>query len=435
MKQSYVFEKKQLCIGCGVCAGLCNKIKMGNTAIGHYKPIVDKKQCVRCGRCTESCPMLTDEKEKNEIANILYNSSCKYAPETGYFTACYEGKSLPHLQTSASGGMCTRFLEEILRCGQVDGVYCAGHGDSPDKLYSYTFETDADNLKRHSLSAYYPLSLNECIKDVIKNDRTVAIVALPCQVTALRLAMAKNKILSMRIKYIVGLICGGLPGKAMVEYISACKNMDKNEIKKITFREKSPDKKCNNYAIHIYGDDKCEKSYFHNNDDFGFVYLKKFFHNPACNVCRDIYAENADIVFGDAWFNEYKQNVLGTSICLVRNSQLNDIVKGLSNVELKEISIDRMILAQSNVGLIDAKKENSKVYYTIYKLLGYNMGEMLNTKVDKLAKRVILSMKRVFTQFYVQKLWLKYQSKRISYNKFSHKVKLLNKFFRRLGLK
>lgn len=407
---NFVHEKKQLCIGCGMCSALCKNISLKETEIGHYIACVDKEKCVRCGVCVSVCPVLKSTEEKNKINDELFCAN--YIVETGYFVNCYEGTSEKHISTSASGGFCTRFLEQLLSCGEVDGVYCAGDGNSFDTLYKYVYVDDINVLKKNSLSAYYPLNLEETIKQILKNDRKVAIVVLPCQATAIRVAMKKNKILAKRIKCIIGLICGGLPGKGMVEFIAKRKGIELTDIKKVAFREKDSKHKCNNCAIGVYTDKEYIKSYFHG-DDFGFAYLGNFFHNFACNRCDDIYAESADIVFGDAWFEEYKENIFGTSVCLLRNQHFDEIFKAIDDISVRKIDINRMILAQKNVGLILKKKKNSSIYHRIYCILGYENGKVkcpIKHTFKSMVYQTFLALKKVRKQVVSEKLWKKYKN-------------------------
>ena len=47
----------ELCCGCGMCENICkhNAIIMKKNKQGFFYPIVDKKKCINCKKCTKSC--------------------------------------------------------------------------------------------------------------------------------------------------------------------------------------------------------------------------------------------------------------------------------------------------------------------------------------------------------------------------------------------
>jgi len=430
----HVFEKKQLCTGCGVCAGLCKSIKMTETEIGHYIPDLDEEKCVGCQKCSGICPVLQHTEITSQINKECFGGS-NYKCETGYYLSCYEGRSKEHLKTSASGGLCTAFLEVLLDKGLVDGIYCVGSSSKKDTFYEYQLVTDSKKLRKNSLSAYYPVNLEKVIGQILNYDRRVAIVVLPCQAKALRLAMKKNNVLNRRIKYLIGLVCGGLPGKAMVHYIS--ESIGVKEVERITFREKSENKKCNNCAVTFYNGDEINKSHFHG-EPFGFAYFNKFFHNEACNICEDIFAESADLAFGDAWYNEYREQIWGTSICLIRNEELKELFDNvlckIKGVTVKKIDADRLVLSQKNVGVIGMKKKGAPIFSRIYSLLGFKnakVREIIKISQIEKVKIYIVSLRKLIMQCYARKLWGKYKNGNLSFYEIDKKLRMISKLFKK----
>ena len=60
---------KNLCCGCGTCSLGCPQkcIQMIVDDEGFYKPVIDRQNCIECGRCKSLCPML--KQRNNEIIN------------------------------------------------------------------------------------------------------------------------------------------------------------------------------------------------------------------------------------------------------------------------------------------------------------------------------------------------------------------------------
>lgn len=417
MHNQCVHQKKQLCVGCGVCAGICDAIQMKSDSFGFYYPDINTEKCVHCGKCVSVCPMLLGDEKRMKLEKECWkNEEISYRMETGYYRGAYEGEIARYRPTSASGGFCTALLIELLKRSLVQSIYCAKQENDIERFFVSERITTSEELQKSSGSAYYPIEISQTLRSIRQNDEKTAIVCLPCQATAIRLAMQKDKRLRDRIVFIIGLVCGGIPGKSMVEYIASDLNIDKQQITRITFREKDKGIRCNNCQIKFYcGENEIAVSRFHG-ESFGFVYLNHILHNRGCDTCTDIFAEQADAVFGDAWFDENKPNEMGTSICITRNSVLDQIMKDIG----AEVSnIDRMILAQSNVGLINRKKRLSYYYKKYYKQHGY----VIDTDDEKTPNKKTYI--RVFLNETLadrnRKSWLLYKENRISFNQLKKK--------------
>ncbi len=74
------------------------------------------------------------------------------------------------------------------------------------------------------------------------------------------------------------------------------------------------------------------------------------FQLNACNYCDDIFAEAADVVFGDAWLAEYTPDWRGTNVVVNRNAIVAEILKdGVADgsIELDSLSASKAAESQS----------------------------------------------------------------------------------------
>lgn len=419
-----VHRSKQLCTGCGICAGLCDAIEMSEDDIGHYIPKVDSEKCKNCGKCVKSCPVLLNSSDRDLLSDSLWSNSLKEKSlQTGYILSCYEGYVPSRREHSASGGLCSELLMQLLKRNMIKSVYCASGNPDRTKLFVSKRVSTCEEIASCAGSAYYPIELSETIKSIKARNELTAVVCLPCQATALRLAMKQDRQLKERVKYIIGLICGGMPGKGMVEYISAAEKCDFKHIDGVTFREKDKGIKCNNCQVKLYSNQnmKCT-SRFHNGETFGFVYLNHLYHNITCDACSDIFAEHADVAFGDAWFPENTPNELGTSICITRNKEIDDIIKNISDF-VTASSADRMITAQKNVGLVNRKKVMSRYYADFLKKKGFTINNVKPVSAGfKTKLRINMELA---TKKEVRKLWKKYKNGKITFSAMEKKLKRL----------
>lgn len=434
--KEHINKFKSICIGCGVCVGMCNYISMVEDEMGAFIPKVDELKCVNCGRCIKVCPFSEHSKNEDEIGYLLYQNieGIKYNWITGYYLNCFEGYSEKHRYNSASGGLATKFLEECLNNGIVDEVLCVG-SDTGKHLYKYVFINDATDLKKHSKSAYYPVDISNAMKKIRNENKKFAVIVLPCIAKAIRLASLYDKQLKNNIKLIAALTCGGLPKKSMVEYVALKNCISINEIKKLKFRVKSEKYLNKNCSMQIITDNKTITSRFHG-DDFGFVYLNRLFNHLACNCCDDIYGECADISFMDAWLKDYDKDILGTSIVITRSKIADSIMKEITmnSNYIYQVSIDRAIKSQTNVGLVYRKKKSAYYKTKLYKLLGYKVRAKRKMKVSILRRIIILirACQELYIQSKSKSLWIKVQNREISiqdYDKIMSKIIKRNKNF------
>ncbi len=66
--------KKDLCVGCGVCSGICPAKAM---TIKNKKVVIDRKKCIRCFCCQEFCPKSAMKVKRTFIAGIFHREKNK----------------------------------------------------------------------------------------------------------------------------------------------------------------------------------------------------------------------------------------------------------------------------------------------------------------------------------------------------------------------
>src|SRR5690606_28586708 len=60
---------------------------------------------------------------------------------------------------------------------------------------------------------------------------------------------------------------------------------------------------------------------------YGTGYAAGFFKPKACDYCDDVLAETSDIAIGDAWLKKYVHDPKGTSLLVVRNADIEEVLK------------------------------------------------------------------------------------------------------------
>jgi coenzyme F420-reducing hydrogenase beta subunit len=102
-------------------------------------------------------------------------------------------------------------------------------------------------------------------------------------------------------------------------------NVPVQEIKRVEFRYKDPNRPANwyNAMLTLRDGTVVNKDWWHLADgDWG----AGFFMNSACNYCDDVVAETADISFGDAWVEPYSSDGKGTNVVVVRSPKVAELI-------------------------------------------------------------------------------------------------------------
>lgn len=325
----------ELCIGCGACAALepSGTATMAWDKDGQLKP--DGPRAWLAGR-DESfgriCPFSPHAVDEDEIAARYFPEVAQSDPWIGRFQSAYVGHvaELDFRQKASSGGMASWVATELLRQDIVDGVahVCPSDGGSPDgKLFSYRISRHPDDVRGGAKSRYYPIELSAVLKEMRDTPGRYAVVGIPCFIKAVRLVQAEDPILRERIAFTLGIFCGHMKSRNMVESYAWQMGADIRDVRQVDFRVKNEDRPANMYGAELSCRDgrSLKRDMRHMVEgDWG----AGFFQNPACNFCDDVVAETADVSFGDAWIAPHSADWRGTNVVIARSPFIDRMIKG-----------------------------------------------------------------------------------------------------------
>jgi len=358
------------CCGCGICAAICpvNCIKMKFDKNLEYKPFVDSNACIACGLCIQVCP---DNQRTNIKVEKAFRES--YPNNTknnflGDFFNCYVGcvTRLEDRSASASGGILTAILEELLARNVVNAVVLVGASsyERTGKFFKATIVENVENVRRNRGSKYYPVEFSDVIKKVESENRSYAIVALPCVTLAIRKAELYHKKLKENIRYIFSPVCGHGVSAAYTEYLLKTNGIEPSSVVKISYRDKTGISKANdyNFLVEYRGEKGIRvKRLGFISSEVGKVWCNYLFTPNKCLYCTDFAGELSDASFADAWLPEYTHDVNGNSIVIVRNGEIGSLVKDMirkGKLRLSSIPAEKVIEAQWSA--LQFKKESIK---------------------------------------------------------------------------
>ena len=349
------------CVGCGVCAGLCPAacLEMTLKPSGDLQPVLSG-DCTACGLCLRVCPFGGQDPGVGAVAQDLFAATegIQYKDILGYVRQCHAGHVADEVQrrNAASGGLLTETLAFLFEQGLIDAAAVVGRETRNGLFCRYQVVESAEQARRASGSAYYPVEVSDVLRRVRESEKRWAIVALPCLAYALRLAQRQVPALKDRIRYVLGLTCGTLPNHYFTEYMISLAGVDRSSVTAVRYRGKQ-------------GTTHSSDFYFEASSAAGNMgrpvlltgmplrlWAEGCFRVYACNFCEDVFAETADMAFMDAWLPRYIQDPGGTNIVLPRRRDMADLLWQMASVgRIRLEPLDPEEVLASQKGAIDNK--------------------------------------------------------------------------------
>lgn len=346
------------CIGCGLCAlQYPNTFDNNLTDIGTYQPELLSAEQSEINKLGTICPFSDKTENENNLSKDFLKTETLIKDEViGYYLSNYSGyvTTKDFRKNGSSGGYVSWFLNKILDDKIVDGIIHVGNISSNYKepIMGYKLSFTSIEINQNSKSRYYPIEISKVLAEVkqLHPDKTFAFVGIPCFIKAIRLLQKEDAFFKNHIKLTIGLVCGHLKSTAFAKSFAWQAGIKPDSIKSIDFRHSEPGQKANEYSIKVTGKNHMdieETILRQNKSFFGYLWGHGFFKYSACDYCDDVFAETADITFGDAWLPEFIDESGGTNIIINRNSDIEDIfIKNKTEIELAPISVDKIKKSQ-----------------------------------------------------------------------------------------
>lgn len=307
---------KETCTGCNACAYVCPRkcidFKDDKTYNIAY-PVINENECINCGKCSKICPAL------NPIEGVV--------PLKAY--AAWSSDT-EERHTSASGGIAAEIYEYAIEMGWsiVGAAFCE------EFKVCLELSNDKDAIKKFKNSKYVFSSTSDVFQKIaqkLKFGGKIIVIALPCQIAAIRKIFQKD----LDDLLLVDLVCHGImPYVYLKQYISYMEKSYQKKVKSLTFRD--PKSGTQNYFLSLY--DQEENCFYSSNklkDSYQFAFHNMVAYRENCYHCY--YANNrriSDITLGD-----YKGLGL-CAPCTFSNKKVSCI---LVNTEKGKKYIDKLV--------------------------------------------------------------------------------------------
>ncbi|WP_460293253.1 Coenzyme F420 hydrogenase/dehydrogenase, beta subunit C-terminal domain [Clostridium tertium] len=354
----YKVINNDYCSGCGVCASVKDShLKMQIDENGKYRPFLDNSG--NSGNNVDVlsiCPFYNNERNEDIIGKKLFErvDDIKHNKYIGYYLKNFAGyvNVGDYRKSGSSGGMGSWISSKLIELGLIDAIIHVKQTKDLDEkvLFNYQVSKNLNEISEGGKSKYYPVEMSEVIKYIKENEGRYALVGVPCFIKAIRLLSEKDEVVSKRIKFTIGLVCGHLKSEMFAKSIGWQMGIHPNDIRSIDFRVKIENCASSNYGVKVVGE--VNKSELIKESPTRLLYMTNWgegmFKYKSCDYCDDVLAETADITIGDAWIPEYTNDSMGTNIIVVRNSQIMNIInKYRDELFLEELSEEKIFESQA----------------------------------------------------------------------------------------
>ncbi len=322
------------CIGCGACAAVKDSpFKVEMDVYGCYTAKLEKKEDVNKDvEVLKVCPFSGHSKNENELGDIYFPNNVYKSNHIGNYIKCFAGHVNQGLfrEKGSSGGMGKWLGQILLKEKEIDYlIHVVGNStsDANVPLFDYQIVSDPEEVVNGSKSSYYPTTLDKVLQVIESKPGRYAITGVPCFVKAIRLLCLDNPLLKDRIRFTMGIVCGGMKSANQSKMIGWQLGVHPDNLVAIDFRGKDPSKPASRKIYQVWSNrDNLVRSEA-TSKIHGTDYGASFFKPNACDYCDDVVGETADVSFGDAWLPQYVNDSKGTSIVVVRNQIILDIIE------------------------------------------------------------------------------------------------------------
>jgi coenzyme F420 hydrogenase subunit beta len=302
---------KRFCVACGACLSACPSdavrpaLKKGVATVE-----IDSGKCSKCTLCSRVCPIfdyfaLSDEKKsaKEPFWSLLLGNSCDEQIRN----------------YAASGGLATALSSYLLEKGEIDGVLTVKmSGTEPLQFIA----KNPSDLNEAGGSIYFPTWTLKSVELLRNSTLKVAIVGLPCQISAAKKLIKQGVLRPENVKFLFGLRCYHINSPWYMDYLlTRMLHLSKINVSQITSRRHGwqggidVNSESSTYHVPLVFSWKTGLGIFNP------MSLDRLNAQLGCIICKDRDSLDADITFAEAWFTT------GKSLIISRTERGIDLVK------------------------------------------------------------------------------------------------------------
>lgn len=257
---------QEMCTGCSACAFVCakNAITMTPNSVGVILPSIDNSKCVNCGRCQSVCPALNPIK--------------KNSPIKAY--AAWHNDTNERIR-SASGAIAAAAYRYALE----EGMNIAGTIQEEDFSVHLILSDNAKDIEQFRNSKYVYSSIESLLPELkksIREGRRSLVIALPCQIAAIRKCFPKQDLLLY-----ADIVCHGTtPTSYLQQHIRSIESKCGKKAVKMYFRDPSLSTHTFHFSLYDNGNERFYAQRTINGDTYQVGYHRVVSYRSNCYNCQ-----------------------------------------------------------------------------------------------------------------------------------------------------
>lgn len=337
-----------MCVGCGACAVRTdNRVSVTIGRRRSFEADLSNASPADLRAASRVCPFSDESRNEDRIADAAF-PELAHDPRVGRYSGLFAGRLRDEgrLLGSSSGGLTSWVAEQLLARGDVDAVIHVSASEDPALgLFAYRVSSTPEAYRSQRKSMYYATTMADVLTGIRGDGRSYALIGVPCFLRGARLLSEEDAQLGAQLKFFLGLVCGHLKSQAFAESLAWQAGVAPGELTGVDFRIKVPGRSSSRYDVGATGRDGEVETPTH--ALVGGSWGHAMFQVDACNFCDDIFAETADVAFGDAWLPQYKEDWRGTNVIVSRRPEIDALLRESDELELDELSLDEVAATQA----------------------------------------------------------------------------------------
>lgn len=331
-----------LCVGCGACSvATGGKVRITLRPTGVYGADLADADAQSVRLASSVCPFSDEAPNEDALdAPTAAGRALPHDEHVGRHGRVFAGRRTTDLLDSSSGGLTSWLLGALLTSGEVDSVIHVARSDDGDGLFGYVISTSLEQAETRKKSYYTAPTLAGVLEQAVASDQRHALVGVPCFIKAARALREKDPAVAAALPVLVGLVCGHLKSRYFAESLAWQAGVSPDRLTGFDFRVKNPTRPVNRYDYAAWANGRSEPVVREVASTLDGSWGTGAFQPGACDFCDDVFAETADVVFGDAWLPQYTDEWRGTNVVVTRNPTIDAIFD--AGVERGEIEIDSL---------------------------------------------------------------------------------------------
>lgn len=351
--------KENMCTGCRACVDKCSKEAITiKDSLDSFNALIDESKCIDCGACHKVCPN-----------NSLVDLNEQLSWQQGW------ADNKEERERSSSGGFATVLAKSFVKYG---GVVCSCTFANGDFVFETTSsENEVEKFRGSKYVKSNPVGIYKKVRDLLKEQKKVLFIGLPCQVAAAKNFVGENYNKNL---YTVDLICHGTPSVEILKKYLEQYKIDLENVKEISFRTK------NSFMIK-----KNEKPIIDSRiqDTYTMTFLSSLNYTENCYSCR--YATDkrvGDITIGDSWGSEITEEIeKGISLVMCQTEKGNELLK-MMPFHFEKVDVEKAKLSNHQLRHPSIAPEKRKEFFE-----GIKKGKKYDAVVAKIYPKACLKQR------------------------------------------